>query len=234
MITANITVNLSGEPQLIRVPAKQGDVGSREVSIKFVDNGVIYSIPKGTTARIRVTKPDGKYVFNDCTIEGNAVIAPLTAQTLAAAGDAKVDIAMYQGENELLSCSVFILAIMPRAGSDSAIESTDEFGALVQALQQIQGIDNTYVKIQDYITNLEIDALDDDVSDIPDSENILLQLSEKIDTKADNMTLSSGFLQLTSDGDPIGSAIGLPEGGGGGTTIETIDSTEINDLFEEE
>ena len=138
MITANITVNLSGEPQLIRVPAKQGDVGSREVSLKFVDNGVIYSIPEETTARIRVTKPDGKYVFNDCTIEDNAVIAPLTAQTLAAAGDAKVDIAMYQGENVLLSCSVFILAIMPRAGSDEAIESTDEFGALDSLLQQAE------------------------------------------------------------------------------------------------
>ena len=138
MITANITVNLSGEPQLIRVPAKQGDVGSREVSIKFVENGVIYSIPEGTTARIRVTKPDGKYVFNDCTIEDNAVIAPLTAQTLAAAGDAKADIAMYKGENVLLSCSVFILAIMPRAGSDSAIESTDEFGALDSLLQQAE------------------------------------------------------------------------------------------------
>lgn len=138
MITANITVNLSGEPQLIKVPAKQGDVGSREVSIKFVDNGVFYTIPEGTTARIRVTKPDGKYVFNDCTIEDNAVIAPLTAQTLAAAGDAKVDIAMYQGENVLLSCSVFILAIMPRAGSDEAIESTDEFGALDSLLQQAE------------------------------------------------------------------------------------------------
>ena len=138
MITANITVNLSGEPQLIKVPAKQGDVGSREVSIKFVDNGVIYSIPEETTARIRVTKPDGKYVFNDCTIEDNAVIAPLTAQTLAVAGDAKVDIALYQGENVLLSCSVFILAIMPRAGSDSAVESTDEFGALDSLLQQAE------------------------------------------------------------------------------------------------
>lgn len=138
MIIANITVNLSGEPQLIRVPAKQGDVGSREVSIKFVDNGVIYSIPEGTTARIRVTKPDGKYVFNDCEIESNAVIAPLTAQTLAAAGDAKVDIAMYQGENVLLSCSIFILAIMSRAGSDEAIESTDEFGALDSLLQQAE------------------------------------------------------------------------------------------------
>lgn len=138
MITANITVNLSGEPQLIKVPAKQGDVGSREVSIKFVDNGVIYSIPEGTTARIRVTKPDGKNVFNDCEIESNAVIAPLTAQTLAAAGDARADIALYQGENVLLSCSVFILAIMPRAGSDSAIESTDEFGTLDSLLQQAE------------------------------------------------------------------------------------------------
>lgn len=138
MITANITVNLSGEPQLIKVPAKQGDVGSREVSIKFVDNGVFYTIPEGTTARIRVTKPDGKYVFNDCEIESNAVIAPLTAQTLAAAGDARADIALYQGENVLLSCSVFILAIMPRAGSDSAIESTDEFGTLDSLLQQAE------------------------------------------------------------------------------------------------
>lgn len=138
MITASIIVNLSGEPQLIRVPAKQGDVGSREVNIKFVDNGVIYIIPEGTTARIRVTKPDGKYIFNDCTIEDNAVIAPLTAQTLAVAGDARADIALYQGENVLLSCSVFILAITPRAGSDEAVESADEFGVLDNLLQQAE------------------------------------------------------------------------------------------------
>ena len=138
MITASIIVDLSGEPQLIRVPAKQGDVGSREVNIKFVDNGVIYIIPEGTTARIRVTKPDGKYIFNDCTIEDNAVIAPLTAQTLAVAGDARADIALYQGENVLLSCSVFILAITPRAGSDEAVESADEFGVLDNLLQQAE------------------------------------------------------------------------------------------------
>ena len=90
--------------------------------------------------------------------------------------------------------------------------------------------------INDYITNAEIDALDDDISDVPDGENILLQLAEKVENKADSMSLDEGFLQLTSEGRKIGTAVSLPEGGGDGegTVIETIDNTEIEDLFEEE
>lgn len=138
MYSDQILVELSGRRRPEIVYAKQGDVAARQVEVSFLDHGQTYTIPAGTTARIRVTKPDRTYIFNNCTISGNVVTAPLTAQTLAAAGEAAVDIALYQGEDELLSCSCFRLMITPRAGSDSAAESSDEFGALDKLLQEAE------------------------------------------------------------------------------------------------
>lgn len=95
-------------------------------------------------------------------------------------------------------------------------------------------IHQTYVSQQDYITNMEIDALDDDISDVPDGENVLLQIAEKVENKADNMSLSDGFLQLESEGRKIGTAVSLPEGGGGsGPSIEIISNSEIDEMFKE-
>ena len=100
-----------------------------------------------------------------------------------------------------------------------------------------QKIENDYVAKADRITELEIDALDDDISDIPDSENILMELTQKVEGKADSMSYDDGFLQLTSEGQKIGSAVNIPSGGGGGgsgTDIETISKQEIDMIFEEE
>lgn len=100
-----------------------------------------------------------------------------------------------------------------------------------------QKIENDYVAKADRITELEIDALDDDISDIPDSENILMELTQKVEGKADSMSYDDGFLQLTSEGQKIGSAVNIPSGGGSGgsgTDIETISNQEIDMIFEEE
>ena len=138
MYTTQITVDLSGRRDLTLVYAKQGDVAARQVGVSFLDHGQLYTIPSGAQARIRVTKPDRTYVFNDCTISGNVVTAPLTAQTLAAAGEAAVDIALTLDGDTLLSCSCFRLIISPRAGSDTAVESSNEFGAVDKLLQEAQ------------------------------------------------------------------------------------------------
>ena len=100
-----------------------------------------------------------------------------------------------------------------------------------------QKIENDYVAKADRITELEIDALDDNISDIPDSENILMELTQKVEGKADSMSYDDGFLQLTSEGQKIGSAVNIPSGGGSGgsgTDIETISNQEIDMIFEEE
>lgn len=130
MYTTSIDVDLSGQQALTIVYAKQGDVDARQVDIGFLDRGAPYTIPQGTTARIWVRKPDGTAVYNTCEVSGDRVIAPLSAQTLAAAGWADAEIALYQGDTVLLSCSVFRLAIAKNARSEDAAESSNEFGVL--------------------------------------------------------------------------------------------------------
>lgn len=138
MYTTQIDIDLSGERRPVVVYAKQGDVSARRIDIGFIDNGTVYQIPNGVTARIWIKKPDGTAVYNDTTIVGNRVIADLTSQALMVAGDARAEIALYQGET-LLSTSVFVIRIEHNARSESAAESSNEFGALQNLISQVEG-----------------------------------------------------------------------------------------------
>ena len=129
MYITQIDIELSGERVPVVVYAKQGDVSARRIDIGFIDNGTVYQIPDGVTARIWIKKPDGTAVYNDTTIAGNRVIADLTSQALIAAGDARAEIALYQGE-KLLSTSVFVIRVERNVRSEDAAESSNEFGAL--------------------------------------------------------------------------------------------------------
>lgn len=138
MYVTQIEADLSGEWSPPVIYAKQGDVSSRQADIGFLNHGVPYEIPDGTTARIWVKKPDGTAVWNDASISDNRVIVDLTSQMLAAAGDALAEIALYIGDEQILSCSIFILRIEKNARSEQAVESANEFGALDTLLQQAE------------------------------------------------------------------------------------------------
>lgn len=138
MYTTQIDIDLSGERAPTVVYAKQGDVSARQLDIGFIENGSDYEIPDGTTARIWIKKPDGTAVYNEAVVSGGRVLAELTNQSLAAAGDARAEIALYQG-NELLSSSVFEIRVERNARSESAAESSNEFGALDALLKEVDG-----------------------------------------------------------------------------------------------
>ena len=138
MYVTQIEVDLSGEWSPPVIYAKQGDSGSRQADIGFLDHGVPYEMPDGTTAKVWVKKPDGTAVWNDASISGDRVIVDLTSQMLAAAGDALAEIALYSGDEQILSCSIFILRIEKNARSEQAAESSDEFGALDTLVQQAE------------------------------------------------------------------------------------------------
>ena len=129
MYTTQIDLDLSGERMPAVVYAKQGDVSARQLDIGFIDNGPVYKIPEAATARIWIKKPDGTAVYNEAEISGDRVLAELTSQSLAAAGDARAEIALYQGET-LLSTSVFVIRIERNVRSEDAAESSNEFGVL--------------------------------------------------------------------------------------------------------
>lgn len=116
------------------VYAKQNDKGTRFVEATLLDNGAPYTIENGTTARIRILKPDNTMIYNNATISSGKVTAELTSQALAAYGMAIAEIGLFKGE-QILSTFTFYIRIERSAVDDSAIESTDEFTVLEQAIR---------------------------------------------------------------------------------------------------
>ena len=116
------------------VYAKQNDKGTRFVEATLLDNGAPYTIENGTTARIRILKPDNTMIYNNATISSGKVTEELTSQALAAYGMAIAEIGLFKGE-QILSTFTFYIRIERSAVDDSAIESTDEFTVLEQAIR---------------------------------------------------------------------------------------------------
>lgn len=93
-------------------------------------------IPSGAAARFWAAKPSGKIIYNDCEIEENQVIVPLTNQTLAEVGMAAAQIEI-QSEGELVKTFRFAINVQSEAGS-TGTESANESTYLERYLEALQ------------------------------------------------------------------------------------------------
>ena len=135
-ISNGTVVNLEGNNEFVRVYAKQYDKDSRKLTLEFTQNGTVWQIPRGVTARFAMTKPDGEQILNDAVVSDNAVEVELTYQMLSAAGNAKCEVQFYSGE-EMLSSAVFDLVVSRAAYSKEKIESSSEYESFIHALLEI-------------------------------------------------------------------------------------------------
>ena len=126
-----------GEKVRVTVYAKQGDADTRDIVIHPVFRGVPLMIGDGVTARILLTKPDGHTVFDDAAIEGGVITVTLTAQSLACEGIAVAEISLYEGGTVLTSTS-FDVCIERLVFDSDAVESSDEYGALVSLIESAE------------------------------------------------------------------------------------------------
>lgn len=131
-ILQSIVLDFARDTVPITVFAKQYDQHTRYVSITPLNNGASYTIGTGVTARLQMTKPDGTTVINNALIINNVIKAELTAQALAAAGVAVAEIGLYKND-ELLSSQLFYINVVKAAYDEDAVESSDEYGALITA-----------------------------------------------------------------------------------------------------
>lgn len=130
-LITDITLELTGETKRFEVQAKQGDKGTRFVRVSLTNNGAEFEIPSGVTVIANIQKPDRKFCFNECNLEENKVLVPLTNQALAVAGTAECDIEIRDGGgNLILSSQAFTIEIEKSMRDESAIESSNEFTAL--------------------------------------------------------------------------------------------------------
>ncbi len=121
------------------ITAKQNDTASRFLDIILVDNGVPLNLT-GHTVKMYGKKADGKEIYTNGTIteatKGRCQFE-LTTQALAVANDLTVEIAILKENKEILSTLPFTIHVVKSLISDSAIESSNEYGALVVLYQNL-------------------------------------------------------------------------------------------------
>lgn len=135
-ILQNITLDFARSTMPVTVFAKQYDKDTRKIEITPLNNGAPYSLESGVTARLQMTKPDKTTVINNATISSGKIVVTLSGQCLTAAGTAVAEIGLYKGST-LLSSQIFYIDIQKGAYDEDAAESSDEYGALLEAFERV-------------------------------------------------------------------------------------------------
>lgn len=135
MIYKEIEVEMWQEP-LGSILTIQEEADGRELKFYLFSNGAPVDLT-GKTVSVYMQKPDNTIIYNACTVSGNAVTVVLTGQMMAVAGCSKLfELQIVDSDSHTLKVTLPPLHILP-SNYDGAIESTDEFTALTQALSQI-------------------------------------------------------------------------------------------------
>lgn len=121
-----IQVELDGSAPFEYVVAKAGEKESRIVEVTLLENKKEFTIPAGTTAKIKYYKPDGKFVLNNATINGNVITVTYTEQMLAVSGTGRGEIVLYNG-TAVLRSATYYTKITPTVYRENGLISDNEF-----------------------------------------------------------------------------------------------------------
>lgn len=108
--------------------------GTNGIPILF--NIVDYSIPSGATANIYIKKTSGKQIYNSCTISEQVITVQPTTQMFAESGKQFGQLQILNSE-KILESFLILFNVEKSIVDDTAIESSDEFTALEDALNSI-------------------------------------------------------------------------------------------------
>lgn len=128
-----------------KIVAKQGDIDARSITFKLINNSLPFDLT-GIDVRVYGMKSDGNSLFNDATIvdvKKGICEVKLTSQMLASAGDLKLELVLYKGKQKLSSIP-FSISVIQSVNKEGVIESTDEFTALVIALDKVNKVVDSF------------------------------------------------------------------------------------------
>lgn len=131
----NLTLTVNGDPNIAVAYAKQGDKNASGVVVTMVDDdGTKISISTSLTAKMRVLKPDRKWVEGSAEIQSDGTVkATYTDQMLVVAGPCLADITLTDGDQRLSSMNFTLMVERAPMGVDE--DSYNEFGSLAAALE---------------------------------------------------------------------------------------------------
>lgn len=132
------TLDVNQTASQVSIRVKKGDT-ARRLLIHLVERGLPYHIGTDCYAVFTARKPDGKVVFNNCSIEECVISYDFTEQTVAAVGLVECEIVLYgTGGKQLTSASFETIVEDTIYDSETEIESTNEYNALADLIQKTQ------------------------------------------------------------------------------------------------
>jgi len=178
-----IEIKLTSKNLTNTIPLVQEDSGR---SIDFIITDM--EIPTGATARLYAVKPDGTELFNSCIIKNNIVTVNLTNQTLAVSGIIKCQIRITSGD-DIVTTFRFKLEVEENLISESAILSSNEFGALEEAMKTVNNMNSSIKDLEENLSKkanqIDVDILDSTLSEslenmFPGGTNILTNTNSNV------------------------------------------------------
>jgi len=139
----------------VPLETKQGDQGSRFIHATLVDDGVPINL-ENTIVSFFARKKDETIVFNKTDIVDGEVVFELTSQVLAVQGVVDCELVVYSQERYKLASATFKLAVIESVNDDEAIESTNEFTQLTDALVELADVSDNIINKENERIEAEI------------------------------------------------------------------------------
>ena len=135
MIYKQITLN-PWEPPLGEIRVIQEEADGRDLIINLIDDNGSPLDLTGKTVSVYIQKPDNTMIYNSCEVEGNQATVTFTLQMMAVSGLTKLcELQIIDADNHTLKVTRPPLRIV-KSSSVGAVESTDEFSRLAEALNE--------------------------------------------------------------------------------------------------
>lgn len=202
----NLTIDINKKP-FQKITANVGEVASRFIRITILENNVPVDLT-GVTAYLYAKKPDGTKVFNSVKVENieqGIVLAELTSQVLAISGIVELTLLLTKDGSKLASKQI-IVTVDESAIDEEAIESTNEFNALTDALKKVNNIDSKFENVNSQINIIANKGTTVEVLERVTKEEIERQMNDGTIaslTIADNSITNSKYQDKSITNDKI-------------------------------
>ena len=148
-----ITLDIKSIQSQISLPIKQGDT-SRGIYISLTDGGKPYTIAHGCFPVFKGEKSDGTEVGNNCYIENNRIVYPITEQTVASPGIVECEVSLYNSTGGLITSPRFTLIVDSRAVGSDKYKSSSEYRTLENYLSEVRAAEEDRQEVFDYWQNI--------------------------------------------------------------------------------
>lgn len=139
-IEYKITLDCRRAESQVIITAKQGEASGRKITFSLNEGRLPYKVPSGVTAVLRAKKPSGAVLYNTCTVtaDGNVEYI-ITTQTVAEVGKLPCELQLSQ-DGRVIFTPNFTLLVYKNLAIDSEVESSDEYTALIAALERAESV----------------------------------------------------------------------------------------------